>query len=618
MGSVSQMKAWVLGGVTVVAGVGLAAVLYTTSRGPEPVAGLPPSPSVSSAPVVPSGEAGQPAEAEALPAATIDVVRVAEDGGALVAGSAVAGAAVVLRVDGLTVAETSADNAGQFVALFMLAPSDAVQMMTLEMVLADGRTVVSDDRVVLAPRPEVVMAMVDAAPDATAMALAAVRADAPETPSSLPPSAPEPQAPGHEAASVVLGVAFGDGDLPGAEQAQVAVGDAPAAPEAEPAPVAEAVTAEVVAEPAAGAPSEEVTEDAAPESPTTRAAEVQSGEAADVPAQAPVIGADTLAAATPRADTPRPEALPEDALPTAAPMSEAPSASPLSTQALRPGETPAGPETDDTQSIAQAGADLLPRAFVLRGSGEVALLDRAPQVMDNVVIDLIAYSAEGDVQISGRAAQPGNGARLQIYLDNQPIAVAVSENGDWASDLPDIDPGIYALRVDQLGAEGQVVSRFETPFQREDPALVREARARAEPAEVMSAEAAPAEVTPTEAAPTQTASAETTAVQTPVQPPAAEPVSQSPAPEPQGAVSSPVDTATATASEPAAAPQPGQAASAEPSVGLITVQPGHSLWRISQGHYGAGDRYLVIYNANRSQIRNPDLIYPGQVFTLPD
>ena len=272
MGSVSQMKAWVLGGVTVVAGVGLAAVLYTTSRGPEPVAGLPPSPSVSSAPVVPSGEAGQPAEAEALPAATIDVVRVAEDGGALVAGSAVAGAAVVLRVDGLTVAETSADNAGQFVALFMLAPSDAVQMMTLEMVLADGRTVVSDDRVVLAPRPEVVMAMVDAAPDATAMALAAVRADAPETPSSLPPSAPEPQAPGHEAASVVLGVAFGDGDLPGAEQAQVAVGDAPAAPEAEPAPVAEAVTAEVVAEPAAGAPSEEVTEDAAPESPTTRAA----------------------------------------------------------------------------------------------------------------------------------------------------------------------------------------------------------------------------------------------------------------------------------------------------------------------------------------------------------
>ncbi len=618
MVSVAPLQACVLGCVTVVAGVGLAAVLYTTSRGPEPVAGLPPSPSVSSAPVVPSGEAGQPAEAEALPAPTIDVVRVAEDGGALVAGSAVAGAAVVLRVDGLTVAETSADNAGQFVALFMLAPSDAVQMMTLEMVLADGRTVVSDDRVVLAPRPEVVMAMVDAAPDATAMALAAVRADAPETPSSLPPSAPEPQAPGHEAASVVLGAAFGDGDLPGAEQAQVAVGDAPAAPEAEPAQVAEAVTAEVVAEPAAEAPSEEVAEDAAPESPTTRAAEVEAGEAADVPAQAPVIGADTLAAATPRADTPHPEALPEDALPTAAPISEAPSASPLSTQALRPGETPAGPETDDTQSIAQAGADLLPRAFVLRGSGEVALLDRAPQVMDNVVIDLIAYSAEGDVQISGRAAQPGNGARLQIYLDNQPIAVAVSENGDWASDLPDIDPGIYALRVDQLGAEGQVVSRFETPFQREDPALVREARARAEPAEVMSAEAAPAEVTPTEAAPTQTASAETTAVQTPVQPPPAEPVSQSPAPEPQGAVSSPVDTATATVSEPAAAPQPGQAASAEPSVGLITVQPGHSLWRISQGHYGAGDRYLVIYNANRSQIRNPDLIYPGQVFTLPD
>jgi nucleoid-associated protein YgaU len=47
------------------------------------------------------------------------------------------------------------------------------------------------------------------------------------------------------------------------------------------------------------------------------------------------------------------------------------------------------------------------------------------------------------------------------------------------------------------------------------------------------------------------------------------------------------------------------------------VQPGNSLWRIARRSYGNGLRYTVIYQANREQIRNPDLIYPGQVFTLP-
>ncbi|WP_421993239.1 LysM peptidoglycan-binding domain-containing protein, partial [Roseococcus sp.] len=47
------------------------------------------------------------------------------------------------------------------------------------------------------------------------------------------------------------------------------------------------------------------------------------------------------------------------------------------------------------------------------------------------------------------------------------------------------------------------------------------------------------------------------------------------------------------------------------------VQPGDYLWRIARGSYGQGIRYTVIYSANREQIRNPNLIYPGQVFTLP-
>lgn len=49
---------------------------------------------------------------------------------------------------------------------------------------------------------------------------------------------------------------------------------------------------------------------------------------------------------------------------------------------------------------------------------------------------------------------------------------------------------------------------------------------------------------------------------------------------------------------------------------LIVVR-GDNLWNIARAHYGAGHHHTVIYGANQDQIRNPDLIYPGQVFTLP-
>jgi len=63
-----------------------------------------------------------------------------------------------------------------------------------------------------------------------------------------------------------------------------------------------------------------------------------------------------------------------------------------------------------------------------------------------------------------------------------------------------------------------------------------------------------------------------------------------------------------------AAPDEAAAASAATTV---VVQPGNSLWRIARRSYGTGWNYTVIYEANRDQIRNPDLIYPGQVFALP-
>ncbi|HEY4253528.1 MAG TPA: LysM peptidoglycan-binding domain-containing protein [Roseomonas sp.] len=51
--------------------------------------------------------------------------------------------------------------------------------------------------------------------------------------------------------------------------------------------------------------------------------------------------------------------------------------------------------------------------------------------------------------------------------------------------------------------------------------------------------------------------------------------------------------------------------------GQIVVQPGQNLWRIARTNYGRGVRYTTIYQANRDQIRDPDRIFPGQVFALP-
>ncbi len=54
------------------------------------------------------------------------------------------------------------------------------------------------------------------------------------------------------------------------------------------------------------------------------------------------------------------------------------------------------------------------------------------------------------------------------------------------------------------------------------------------------------------------------------------------------------------------------------SNGQVVVQPGQNLWRLARRAYGAGIRYTVIFLANRSQIRDARLIYPGQMFAMPD
>ncbi|WP_299843582.1 LysM peptidoglycan-binding domain-containing protein [uncultured Roseovarius sp.] len=160
--------------------------------------------------------------------------------------------------------------------------------------------------------------------------------------------------------------------------------------------------------------------------------------------------------------------------------------------------------------------------------------ENGPTLMSSVALDAISYSDAGQVQLSGRASGEGH---IRVYLDNDPITTSpVTEDGNWRSDLPEVDTGVYTLRIDEVDAEGNVTSRVETPFKREDEAVLAK-----------------------------------------------------------------VDSAADT-----------------PKIKAVTVQKGSTLWAISREAYGDGVLYVRVFEANRDRIRDPDLIYPGQVFTVPE
>ena len=50
----------------------------------------------------------------------------------------------------------------------------------------------------------------------------------------------------------------------------------------------------------------------------------------------------------------------------------------------------------------------------------------------------------------------------------------------------------------------------------------------------------------------------------------------------------------------------------------VIIRRGDSLWKVARRNYGAGIRYTTIFEANRDQVRDADLIYPGQVLKVPD
>jgi nucleoid-associated protein YgaU len=274
------------------------------------------------------------------------------------------------------------------------------------------------------------------------------------------------------------------------------------------------------------------------------------------------------------------------------------------TVALAPTKPVAVAEAAPEPEAAPAPEPEAPAAVLLTDEGAQVLqpaTDVPPEVLANVSVDTITYTPEGAVQLGGRGQAA---AFVRIYLDQAESAtVQIGADGLWATTLADIAPGIYTLRVDQIGADGKVTSRFETPFKRETlEALAAASAPAAEPAaapEPVATEVAVAEPAPAEAPADPTATETADAAPEPAEPVAAavEPAPAAPTQEPTEAVA---------LSEPAPAPV------------TITVQPGFTLWGIAAQNLGDGVAYVQVFEANKDKIRDPDLIYPGQVFTIPD
>ena len=53
------------------------------------------------------------------------------------------------------------------------------------------------------------------------------------------------------------------------------------------------------------------------------------------------------------------------------------------------------------------------------------------------------------------------------------------------------------------------------------------------------------------------------------------------------------------------------------AVATYTVKKGDCLWNIAKKFYGNGSKYTKIYEANKDKIKNPQLIYAGQVLVIP-
>jgi LysM domain len=185
-----------------------------------------------------------------------------------------------------------------------------------------------------------------------------------------------------------------------------------------------------------------------------------------------------------------------------------------------------------------------------------------------MVVESVEIEPGGKFHASGHAHPSG---AVRLYLNEAFVAsVTAGADGRFAITINEgVAPGNYRVRLDEVEPNsGAVRARAEVPFNVPD---------------TMDTASVP----------------------------------------PRAKASKPRDTAAARQPQQAAAGAGILSDGGSPSTAVVpkiataTVSRGDSLWRLSRQTYGVGTRYAVIYKANREQIRNPNLIHPGQTFVLP-
>jgi nucleoid-associated protein YgaU len=364
------------------------------------------------------------------------------------------------------------------------------------------------------------------------------------------------------------------------------------------------------------------------------------------PAQTPSAGQKTAEAAQPATEQPEvkntAEAVqnPETAEPAGQSAGEIVAKTEELPTAVKPSGQGAGEVVAKTEEL----------PIAVKPPGALQPLPEPPKKAKAVALrlDAVDYDDKGNIIFSGRAA-PGTAIRL--YVDNGDVGDAIVDSaGNWSFSGSDIiAPGTHTLRADQIDTAGKVMARIELPFQREDAAAVAALNAPpapatpetspATPSQTTEVQPPPATTTPPQTAKVQPQSATTTPPQTAevqpppatatppqttVQPPAAgtppqtaevaktEPDASAPAPE-QPAIENKKQEVTTAAVQTAKTTEPDK-----PRSGKVVIQPGNNLWKLSRVIYGRGRSYTVIFKANKDQIRNPNRIYPGQIFAIPN
>ncbi len=336
---------------------------------------------------------------------------------------------------------------------------------------------------------------------------------------------------------------------------------------------------------------------------------------------------------------PQPAKQPDAAAAGSQPVAKPPESAPAEAakSAPAPAEASNAPAPAETASRssdqpAQATAEAMPAPAEPQSPA-------APAAGPKVVVE--AVEIDGDKVFVAGIADPGR--KVRAYANEILLGDGVtSPDGHFLVEAThDLPVGTYTVRVDALDGDGaKVVARATVPFERE-PGESIAAVAPTEPAK-------PAAEPPAEIASAKPA--EDAGKPAPATPPAeatAQPSAGSQAgPAPAGSAEAPATAAPATGGEtpaeataqPAtpsapAAEKPADVAAATPpsdgvpetvspklehTDGAVIIRRRDTLWHISRRVYGHGIRYSTIYLANQDQIADPDLIWPGQVFRVPE